>query len=185
VNVQLPPSFGVFSGLDIPAGEKDYVIKDSYTLPVDFDAVSVGAHAHYIATQMKMSATLPSGEVLTLLSIKDWDFAWQDRYYFDHFVTLPKGTRIDSEVHWNNTTDNPRNPSNPPIRVTWGEQSKDEMGAIGLMGVPHDEAEARTLQASVRQHTMGMAQKRIMTDPGFIKRMREMFGGELPAVPQQ
>ena len=94
--IQLPPAFSLLSGINIPAGEKDYVVKDSFTLPVDFDAVSVGAHAHYIATKMKMPATLPSGEVLTLLSIGDWDFAWQDRYYFDHFVALPKGTRIDS-----------------------------------------------------------------------------------------
>jgi hypothetical protein len=180
--IQLPPAFALFSGLDIPAGEKDYVLKDSFTLPVDFDAVSIGAHAHYIATKMKMTATLPSGEVLTLLSIGDWDFAWQDRYYFDHFVALPKGTRIDSEVHWNNTTDNPRNPSNPAIRVTWGEQSKDEMGAIGLMGVPHDEADLKTLQTSVRQHTMGIAQKRIITDPGFLKELTTRFGGQLPQL---
>ncbi len=175
-NIQLPPAFSLFSGLDIPAGEKDYVLKDSFTLPVDFDAVSVGAHAHYIATRMKMTATLPSGEVLTLLSIKDWDFAWQDRYYFDHFVALPKGTRIDSEVHWNNTSDNPRNPSNPPIRVTWGEQSKDEMGAVGLQGVAHEEADLKTLQTSVRQHTMGMLQQRVMAEPGFMKKLQTMFG---------
>ena len=182
LNVQLPPAFGLFAGLNIPPGEKDYVIRDSFTLPVDFDAVSVGAHAHYIATKMKMTATLPSGEVLTLLSIKDWDFAWQDRYYFDHFVTLPKGTKIDSEVHWDNTADNPRNPSNPPIQVTWGEQSKDEMGAIGLMGVPHDETDLKALQSAVRQHTGAMAQKRMMTDPNFMKRLREMFGSELPVI---
>ena len=129
-----------------------------------------------------MTATLPSGEVLTLLSIGDWDFAWQDRYYFDHIVTLPKGTRLDSEVHWNNTTDNPRNPSNPAVRVAWGEQSKDEMGAIGLMGVPHDEADLKTLQTSVRQHTMGIAQKRIMSDPGFLKQLQARFGGQLPQL---
>jgi hypothetical protein len=175
-NIQLPPVFSLFAGLDIPAGEKDYVLKDSFTLPVDFDAVSVGAHAHYIATKMKMTATLPSGEVLTLLSIKDWDFAWQDRYYFDHFVALPKGTRIDSEVHWNNTSDNPRNPSNPPIRVTWGEQSKDEMGAVGLQGIAHEEADLKTLQSSVRQHTMSMLQQRVMAEPGFMKKLQAMFG---------
>jgi hypothetical protein len=181
-NIQLPPTFGLFSGLDIPAGEKDYVIKDSYTLPADFDAVSVGAHAHYIATKFRMTATLPSGEVLTLLSIKDWDFAWQDRYYFDHFIPLPKGTRIESEVHWNNSTDNPRNPSNPAIRVTWGEQSKDEMGAIGLQGVPHEEADLKTLQADYRKHVMGIAQMRMMTDPGLMKRLQAMFGGQMPIL---
>jgi mono/diheme cytochrome c family protein len=175
--IQLPPAFGLFAGIDIPPGEKDYVIKDSFTLPVDYDAISVGAHAHYIATKMKMTATLPNGETLTLLSIKDWDFAWQDRYYFDHFIPLPKGTRIDSEVHWNNTLENPRNPSNPLIRVQWGEQSADEMGAVGLQGVPHEESDLKTLQAAVQQHQMRQAQDRIKADPGFMKRVQTMFGG--------
>ena len=56
VAVQLPPTYSLFPGLDIPAGDKDFVIKDSYTLPVDLDAVSIGAHAHYIAKQLKMIA---------------------------------------------------------------------------------------------------------------------------------
>lgn len=180
--VQLPSSFGVFAGLDIPPGEKDFVVKDSYTLPVDFDAISVGAHAHYIATKMKMTATLPSGEVLTLLSIKDWDFAWQDRYYFDNYVKLPKGTRLDAEVHWNNSDENPRNPSAPPIRVTWGEQSKDEMGAVGVQGVAHNEADFKELQASVRQHTIQAAKERIAADPGFLKKLQALLGGQLPAL---
>jgi hypothetical protein len=177
--IQLPPAFGLFAGIDIPAGDKDFVVKDSFTLPADFDAISVGAHAHYIATQMKMTATLPSGEVLTLLSIKDWDFAWQDRYFFDHFITLPKGTKIDSEVHWNNSTDNPRNPSNPAIHVQWGEKTIDEMGAIGLMGVPHDEADLNALQSAYGQHTSVMARSRLTSDPNFVKRLREIFGPDL------
>jgi hypothetical protein len=182
VPIQVPPTFGLLSGLDIPAGDKDYVIKDSYTLPVDFDAVSVGAHAHYIATTMKMTATLPSGEVMTLLSIKNWDFAWQDRYYFDHFIALPKGTRIDSEIHWDNSADNPKNPSNPPVRVTWGEQSKDEMGAVGLQGVPHDEADLKSLQMNLRQHQMQMAQQRMKADPDFMKKLLVLFGGSIPII---
>lgn len=181
--IQLPPSFGVFAGLDIPKDTKDYVIKDSFTLPVDYDAYSVGAHAHYIATQMKMTATLPNGDTQTLLSIRDWDFAWQDRYAFEKPVFLPKGTRIDSEIHWNNTTDNPRNPSNPTIEVMWGEKTVDEMGAIGLMGIAHDQADTKTLQQAFRQHVMGQAQARIMSDPKFMSRMKELFGGQLPLAP--
>src|SRR5207302_1802157 len=46
--IQLPPHYSLFSGLDIPAGEKDFVIRDSYTLPVATDAVGVSAHAHYL-----------------------------------------------------------------------------------------------------------------------------------------
>ena len=130
-----PRHYSLFSGLDIPAGEKDFVIRDTYTLPVAVDGVGVGAHAHYIAKQMKMTATLPDGEVKTLLYIKDWDFAWQDRLLLQGICSVPQGTRLDAEIHWDNSADNPHNPSNPPVRVTWGEESKDEMGSISLIAV--------------------------------------------------
>ena len=48
LRIQMPPHYSLFSGLDIPAGEKDFVIRDSYTLPTAVDAVGVGAHAHYL-----------------------------------------------------------------------------------------------------------------------------------------
>jgi hypothetical protein len=98
VSVQMPPTYSLFAGLDIPAGEKDFVIRDSYTLPAAMDAVSISGHAHYIAKQMKMTATFPDGEMKTLLAINDWDFSWQDRYIFKDAVPLPKGTRLDVEV---------------------------------------------------------------------------------------
>jgi mono/diheme cytochrome c family protein len=175
VSVQVPPTYALFSGLDIPAGEKDFVIRDSYTLPVALDAVSIGAHAHYIAKQMKMTATLPSGEVKTLLWIKDWDFAWQDRYFFEQTVALPKGTRLDAEIHWDNSADNPRNASVPPIRVQWGEQSKDEMGALTLVGVPHDEAELSVLRKDLLQHRNQMARTRMMADPELRQKVTQLL----------
>jgi hypothetical protein len=173
--VQLPPTFSLFSGLDIPAGEKDYVIRDSYTLPVAFDAVSIGAHAHYIGKQLKMTATLPSGEVKTLLWIKDWDFSWQDRYFFEQTVALPKGTRLDAEVHWDNSAENPRNTSSPPIRVQWGEQSKDEMGSLTLAGVPHDEADLPELRRDLLQHRNQMARTRLLSDPDLRKKVMDLL----------
>jgi hypothetical protein len=173
--IQLPPSYSLFSGLDIPAGEKDFVIRDSYTLPVAFDAVSIGAHAHYIGKQLKMTATLPGGEVKTLLSIKDWDFSWQDRYFFRNTVTLPKGTRLDAEVHWDNSAENPRNPSAPPTRVLWGEQSKDEMGSLTLAGVPHDEADLPVLRRDLLQHRNQTARARYLVDPALRQKVRELL----------
>src|SRR6185312_7705457 len=173
--VQLPPSYSLFSGLDIPAGDKDFVIRDSYTLPVAFDAASIGAHAHYIGKTMKMTATLPNGEVKTLLSIQDWDFSWQDRYYFDQFAPLPKGTRLDVEIHWDNSADNPRNPSAPPHRVEWGEQSKDEMGSLTLTGVPHDEADLTVLRADVLKHRNQTARARYILDPSLRKKVADLL----------
>ena len=34
VTVQLPPQYAAFHGLDVPAGESSYVIRDSFELPV-------------------------------------------------------------------------------------------------------------------------------------------------------
>jgi hypothetical protein len=173
--IQLPPHYSLFSGLDIPAGEKDFVIRDSYTLPVAVDGVGVSAHAHYVAKQLKMTAVLPDGQVRTMLLIKDWDFAWQDRYFFQQFVPLPKGTRLESEIHWDNSAANPHNPSSPPVRVRWGEESKDEMGSISLIAVAHEESERAALQGDIAQSQREFVRKRMEADPELAKRVAQLL----------
>ncbi|HEX3800649.1 MAG TPA: cytochrome c [Verrucomicrobiae bacterium] len=174
-SIQMPPHYSLFSGLDIPPGEKDFVIRDTYTLPVAIDGVGIGAHAHYLATVMKMTATLPGGDVKTLLNITDWDFAWQDRYYFKDLVALPQGTKLDVEIHWDNSAENPHNPSIPPVRVTWGEESKDEMGTITLIAVPHDEADSAKLHQDVNQRARMMAHEKMQSDPQLAKKVMKML----------
>ena len=112
--IQLPPLFGVFEGIDIPAGQERYTLQDSFVIPIDVKAFSVGAHAHYLGKEMKLTATLPDGAVKTLLWIKDWDFSWQERYRFKDFVTLPAGTRLDASCQ---------------LRQLGGEQAQSEPSA--------------------------------------------------------
>jgi len=175
VAIQLPPVYSLFEGLDITPGDKDYVVKDSYTLPAAMDAVGVSAHAHYLGKILKMTATLPSGEVKTLLAISDWDFPWPDRYFVKDFVALPKGTRLDAEVHWDNSANNPRNPSSPPQHVEWGEQSKDEMGTVTLIAVPRSGEDLPLLRSEIRQRTTSAATKRVMRDPKFALKLRALM----------
>jgi mono/diheme cytochrome c family protein len=165
----LPPLFGVFEGIDIPAGEKEYTIRDSFVLPVDVKAFNTGAHAHYLAKRMKLTATLPDGATKTLLQIDDWDFAWQDQYPFEEFVFLPKGTRLDGSITYDNSADNPRNPSSPPKRVTWGEQSTDEMGSVGLLVVAAKDEDLPALQQGYAAHVRQAA----MTRPGLRRLMMQ------------
>ena len=150
--IQLPPLFSVFEGIDIPPGQERYTVQDSFVIPVDVKAFSVGAHAHYLGKEMKLTATLPDGAVKTLLWIKDWDFSWQERYRFKDFVTLPAGTRLDAIVSYDNSAANKRNPSRPPVRVTWGEESTDEMGSIGLQVVAATRGELPQLQRAFNAH---------------------------------
>jgi hypothetical protein len=150
--IQLPPLFGALEGLDIPAGESRYTIADSFVLPVDVKAFNVGAHAHYLGKEMKLTATLPGGESKILLWIEDWDFSWQEQYQYKDFVFLPKGTRLDVRISYDNSAANPRNPSAPPVRVAWGEQSTDEMGSVALQVVTADAADLPRLQQAYREH---------------------------------
>jgi len=132
-SIQVPALFGFGAGIDIPAGEKNFTIDDSFVLPVDLKAFFVGAHAHYLAREMKATATLPDGTQQPILWIQDWDFNWQDRYYYKTPVMLPKGTRIDVHLRYDNSADNPHNPrADGPTHVQWGEQSFDEMGSVVL-----------------------------------------------------
>ena len=133
---QVPAFFGIRANIDIAAGNSSYKVRSSFSVPADTDAVSVSAHAHYLAKEAKLTATLPTGEVRILLWIRGWDFNWQDPYIFKDLVRLPKGTRIDGELVYDNSTANPRNPNTPPKRVRWGEQSTDEMGSLILNVVP-------------------------------------------------
>ncbi len=131
--------------MDIPAGEKNYRRSTSYVLPRDVILVGVVPHMHLLGKSMKVMATLPSSRTRessdgslttsatknapqsTLISIPHWNYNWQDEYYFERPMKLPAGTRLDVEAVFDNSTDNPSNPSSPPKRVTWGDETTDEM----------------------------------------------------------
>jgi mono/diheme cytochrome c family protein len=177
LSVQLPPEFGLLAGIRIPAGEKSYTVRDSYTLPVDVDAFAASAHTHYIGKSMKLTATLPSGETKVLLWIKDWDFAWQDGYVFSDFVALPKGTRLDGEVTWDNSAENPHNPSNPPVEVAWGEQSRAEMGSVTLELVPARQTDRNALTADLSERMKRITTAAFQREPGLQERIRDISTG--------
>ena len=165
VGIQLPPVFGEMSGIDIPAGDSNYVVKSSFTVPVDVEAFAVGAHAHYLGKVMTMMATLPGGEVKTLLKIPDWDFAWQEQYAYQNRIPLPKGTRLDVELHYDNSAANPKNPTSPPVRVKWGPKSTDEMGSISLHVVAVHEPEMAVLRKALKDQATDLLVDRIVAQP--------------------
>jgi mono/diheme cytochrome c family protein len=164
--LQVPFGFGIVSGIDIPAGDKDYTIEDSFTVPVDVRAWGITAHAHYIAKEFTVTATPPDGKPKTLLKISDWDFAWQEQYQFQDFVDLPKGTKVNVKIRYDNSAENPRNPTSPPKRVRWGRESTDEMGSSTLLVVAKKEEELAKLQEGyatyVREAAIKGAMKRFM-----------------------
>lgn len=133
--------------IDIPAGEANFVIEDSYELPADVDAVSVYPHAHYLAREMRGTAMLPDGSERSLIWIRNWDVRWQDRYRYRSPMFLPKGTRLSMRITYDNSAANRNNPQRPPQRIRAGPRSTDEMGQIWLEVVPRRPEDAALLNA--------------------------------------
>jgi tetratricopeptide (TPR) repeat protein len=149
--------------IDIPAGQADFSVDDSYVLPSDVEVVSVYPHAHYLAKEVKGVATLPDGTIRWLIWIKAWNFRWQDQYRFSTPLFLPKGTTVAMHITYDNSDANPSNPQRPAQRVKWGPQSTDEMGALWLEVRPRREEDvpvllredrARSLRADIAGSTM-------------------------------
>ena len=58
--------------IDIPAGASSYVVRDSYTLPVDVEVIAILPHAHYLGKKIQGFATFPDGTRRWLLLINEW-----------------------------------------------------------------------------------------------------------------
>ena len=93
-------------------------------------------HAHYLAEEVRGYATLPDGTRRPLIRIDDWDFHWQDFYRYRSPFVLPRGTELTMEFTYDNSLANPTTRFAPPRRVTWGQDSSNEMGDLWIQVVP-------------------------------------------------
>ena len=137
--------------LDIPAGQADYTITDTYVLPVDAKLLSVYPHAHYLGKEMQAVATLPDGTSRTLLHIGQWNFHWQQDYRYLTPITLPRGTRVTMRYVYDNSAANHHNPHDPPVGVIYGPNSHDEMGDLWLQVLPGSRADGAVLAVEFAQ----------------------------------
>lgn len=137
--------------IDIAAGERDHVVTSSIMLPTDVTLISLLPHMHLIGKEMRMTATLPDGSVEPLIWIKDWNFYWQDNYVYQQPLHLPKGTRLDLMSRYDNSEENPLNPSKPPKRVLFGNDSTDEMCFAIFQVVADRPGEERRIRGALIQ----------------------------------
>lgn len=137
---------------DIAPGDKNYQVHDEFVLPVDVEIFAIQPHAHYLATTMRGSARLPDGTEKSLLYIKQWDFNWQEGYEYAKSVFLPKGTTISMRYSYDNSAENPRNPRQPPQRVTFGWKTTNEMAEFNLQVSPKSPGDLALLRKAYRLH---------------------------------
>ena len=134
--------------LDIPAGDKNFVIEDSLKLPVAAEVLGIYPHAHYLAKRMEAWVILPNGERRWLILIDDWDIDRQSVYRLAKPLPLAAGSVVHMRYTYDNSAGNVRNPHSPPVEVKAGNRSEDEMGHFWIQLLPlpnttHTEAQAR------------------------------------------
>lgn len=134
--------------VDIPAGESDYVRHIYMDVPADMQLIDLFPHMHFLGTEMWAEATTPTGEKIPLIRIRDWDFRWQAVYQFPNPVHIPRGSRIDAWFRYDNSAGNPDNPASPPVDVSWGWQSGDEMLEIWATTVYTNASDSAALNAA-------------------------------------
>jgi hypothetical protein len=110
----------------IPPQAENHEVKASWEVEEDITIWSLMPHMHLRGKDYLYRVVYPDGRSEILLSVPKYDFGWQVYYYPKKPIKLPKGARIETVAHYDNSTKNPRNPD-PTKPVRFGEQTWEEM----------------------------------------------------------
>ncbi|MBL8233045.1 MAG: hypothetical protein JNL98_31395 [Bryobacterales bacterium] len=124
---------------DIPAGNASYEVRANFPVPPLLDAkvIQVFPHMHLLGKQIKLEYVDARRNSRPGIFIDNWDFNWQGFYNYKEPVAIPAFTDIRLSCIFDNSANNPRNPSNPVKNVRWGEGTEDEM-CVAFLGVTFD-----------------------------------------------
>ena len=111
---------------EIPAGAPNVEVRSETVVNEPAKLVWVQPHMHYRAKNYELTVVYPSGEEKTVLRVPNYRFDWQIGYELAEPLDLPKGTKVKSVAHYDNSPANKFNPD-PTKIVKYGPQSWDEM----------------------------------------------------------
>lgn len=116
-----------------------------YLVPIDVSLLSIMPHSHLLGKSWEAYAIDPQGDTTKLIKIDEWDFNYQYRYAFDQLVKITAGSTVYVKATYDNTTNNPVNPNNPPQWVYWGDNTADEMFFAFFDYVPYQAGDENLL----------------------------------------
>jgi hypothetical protein len=120
-------SFSDAEHFAIPPNSPDWTAPTGEVLfMADADLVWLSPHMHVRGKSMTYRLTYPDGRTETLLSVPHYDFNWQLGYELATPLKIPKGSKITSETHYDNSVNNKFNPD-PNQTVYYGNMTWEEM----------------------------------------------------------
>ena len=140
----------------IPANEKAYGLKESFTLAEPAHLRAVMPHAHYLGRAIDAKIVYPDGRVENVLHIPNWDPAWQSEYVFKEPIPLPRGATLIGEISYDNSVDNVKNPNPKPREVSYGPQIQDEMFEIAFQLFTDQKDQLDKISSHIDEYNKGV-----------------------------
>ena len=114
------------ASIEIPPGAARHEEVAYLEFPEDAILERIFPHAHYRGYASDLKIRYPDGTEDMLISLPKYDFNWQRGYELAEPLTVPAGSKLIASYVYDNSENNFANPD-PDARVTWGEQSHEEM----------------------------------------------------------
>ena len=138
-------SAGVSSlGWEIPPNTADWSVGAAKTFGEDSYIINMMPHMHWRGSSAKYVLVYPDGKRETLLDVPGYNFAWQMTYTYKEPKFVPKGSRLEVTMVYDNSPENAsiKDPERP---ISFGSMTKDEMNigwteyanAAPIEDIPH------------------------------------------------
>jgi hypothetical protein len=131
-----PNSPSVFA---IPPGDSNWEAPPGeVTFQEDAELVWLSPHMHLRGKDFMFKLVYPDGRSETILNVPRYDFNWQLGYELAKPMKIPKGTKLLTRAHYDNSPNNRFNPD-PTRTVHYGNMTWEEMDT-GFFAVTVDKA---------------------------------------------
>ena len=128
------------TGIQLPPYQITEVYNSVY-VSNDISILSFFPHSHLIGNSWEIFATTALNDTIPFIQINNWDFDWQNYYYPEYMLHIPSGSTIHAIATYDNTSNNPDNPNNPPQYVFWGDGTTDEMFFLPILYVDYQQGD--------------------------------------------
>jgi len=117
--------------LKLPPGADNQAVDSAIEFTEDVHITALFPHTHLRGKSWEYRLIYPDGRSEIVLSVPKYDFNWQTYYVYSTPLAIPKGSRLESTAHYDNSVNNASNPD-PKVEVHWGDQTWQEMQYSGI-----------------------------------------------------